>query len=180
MEPRYKPRGGAIGVGGGGGSGGNDQRAKVPHKNTRWTNVVPYGPEDTYASCGMVGSTSGSSLVKVTVTTTVITTSTRPHMRQTRCGRGAQDDNVTKLDQIDSPTMPHDAHVSPRPSEHLSSSRHAVRSVFSSPSLSTATTRTPFASVVAPMTVVVTVTVTKLDPDVLPNLPHDAYVSPRP
>ena len=129
-------------MGGGGGSGSNDQRAKVPHKYARWTNVVPYDPGDTYASCGTVGSTSGSSLVTVTVTTTVITTSTRPHMRQTRCGRGAQDDNVTKLDQIDSPTMPHDAHVSPRPPEHPSSSRHAVRSVFLSPNLSTATTHT--------------------------------------
>ena len=59
-------------MGGGGGSGGNDQRAKVPHKYARWTNVVPYDPGDTYASCGMVGSTSGSSLVTVTVTTTVI------------------------------------------------------------------------------------------------------------
>ena len=78
----------------------------MPHKHASGTNVVPYGPGDTYASCGMVGSTSGSSLVTVTVSTTVITTSTRPHMRQTRCGRGAQDDNVTKLDQMDSPTMP--------------------------------------------------------------------------
>ena len=32
----------------------------------------------------------------------------------------------------------------------------------------------------APITVVETVTVTKLDPDVLSTMPHDAYVSPGP
>ena len=72
-------------MGGRGGSGGNDQRAKVPHKYARWTNVVPYGPGDTYASCGMVKSTSGSSLVTVTVTTTVI--GAPPQRAKGVCGR---------------------------------------------------------------------------------------------
>ena len=77
VEPRYKPRGGAIGVGGGGaGSSGNDQRAKMSHTHARWTNVVPYCLWDLYASCGMVGSAIESSLVTVTVTTTTTTT---PH-----------------------------------------------------------------------------------------------------
>ena len=72
-------------MGGGGGSGGNDQRAKVPHKYARWTNVVPYDPGDTYASCGMIGSMSGSSLVTVTVTTTVI--GAPPQRAKGVCGR---------------------------------------------------------------------------------------------
>ena len=87
-----------MGERGGGGSSGNDQRAKMSHTHARWTNVVPYCLGDLYASCGMVGSAIESSLVTVTVTTTTTTITTHSCVRQTGCGRGAEDDNVTKLD----------------------------------------------------------------------------------
>ena len=63
------------------GGGRNGQRAQVPHKYARWTNVVPYCLGDTYASCGAVGSAIESSLVTVTVTATVIGATTEGKRR---------------------------------------------------------------------------------------------------